>query len=591
MFVQFGDSGAHETTGTWFGGVDDTSFGWLTHSTASAPRPQAASSAPRPQAGSSAPRRCGVVIVPPIGYEYWTTHRSLRVLAERLAAEGFLVLRLDLRGTGDARGNMWDGAQSVASWRGDVANAVEELRRLGAYSVSLVGLRFGATLAMQPESTLSIDRVVGWLPVVDGKRYARELSMLSTPVPDEASVYGTAARVLAGTVLTDALLSDIAATSLKTPGKPARDVLVVDRDDRPGSATLVDKLRVNAVEVEHVDQPGASAMLDVPTEEATVPDAHIDTIVQYLAPLAATAEVLPRAELTFPNTEVMLESGVRERMITLGPNCLVGIEASPAGPDTDTAVLFLNTGSEPHVGSGRVWVEFSRALAASGTAAIRLDFRGWGESPDDGLAPGRPYDAHTVDDVRDAVLGLRSRYQHVVVVGLCAGAWVGLRNIADLPLDGFVAFNPQLYWQQGDPVEALMSDTRKRRIDEIAEIKTGAITGEWARLEDGAPRCGRGQWIEDLAAAAVPVVLAFSPGDDGIEYLQDRFASRIERATTDPAATLEIRTMDSLDHPMHRHWRRSEGLAVIHAVVDKVRQAKSTATTVLRPDLLASYSA
>jgi len=43
----------------------------------------------------------GVVVVPPIGYELWSSHRTLRTLAERLAGQGCSVLRFDFDGTGD----------------------------------------------------------------------------------------------------------------------------------------------------------------------------------------------------------------------------------------------------------------------------------------------------------------------------------------------------------------------------------------------------------------------------------------------------------------------------------------------------------
>ena len=50
----------------------------------------------------------GVVIVPPVGYEYWSSHRTLRTLAERLAGQGCCALRFDFDGTGDSAGDQWD---------------------------------------------------------------------------------------------------------------------------------------------------------------------------------------------------------------------------------------------------------------------------------------------------------------------------------------------------------------------------------------------------------------------------------------------------------------------------------------------------
>ena len=130
-------------------------------------------------------------------------------------------------------------------------------------------------------------------------------------------------------------------------------------------------------------------------------------------------------------------------------------------------MVFLNSGSEVHTGPGRAWVEYARGLARPGVEVLRVDFRGWGESPDEGHAPGRPYDEHTVNDAIDVVEARRAQGRRVVLAGLCAGAWIGLKAATQVRVDGVIAINPQLYWQPGDPVEALMTTTRARRRSEI----------------------------------------------------------------------------------------------------------------------------
>src|SRR5262249_60982393 len=120
---------------------------------------------------------------------------------------------------------------------------------------------------------------------------------------------------------------------------------------------------------------------------------------------------------------------IGEGVVRLCTSRLVAIETRPGGGSTGETVVFLNTGSEHHVGSGRVWVELARRLAARGKTALRVDFRGWGESPDDGFAPGRPYDAHTIEGVRTGADALRERGDRTVALaGSCAGAWVALRE-------------------------------------------------------------------------------------------------------------------------------------------------------------------
>ena len=70
---------------TWFGPEEGPLFGWLHW----------------PDDGTA---RAGVVVCPPSGYEAVCAHRTLRVVAERLAERGFAVLRFDYDGTGDSAG-------------------------------------------------------------------------------------------------------------------------------------------------------------------------------------------------------------------------------------------------------------------------------------------------------------------------------------------------------------------------------------------------------------------------------------------------------------------------------------------------------
>src|SRR4051812_12036371 len=86
------------------------------------------------------PRATAVVICNPLGDDYVRAHRSLRHLAEALAAAGYPVLRFDFHGTGDSAGDERDPGR-VEAWRRDVGAAVDELRaRSGAAAISIVGL-------------------------------------------------------------------------------------------------------------------------------------------------------------------------------------------------------------------------------------------------------------------------------------------------------------------------------------------------------------------------------------------------------------------------------------------------------------------
>jgi alpha-beta hydrolase superfamily lysophospholipase len=117
-----------------------------------------------------------VLICPPFGQEGMRTHRFFKVLAERLARAGIATCA----STSTARATRWatrsDG--ELDGWRRDLCSAHEELRRRAPASrIVWIGARLGATLAVLAARNGRCDpaRLVLWEPVIDGRRYAREL--------------------------------------------------------------------------------------------------------------------------------------------------------------------------------------------------------------------------------------------------------------------------------------------------------------------------------------------------------------------------------------------------------------------------------
>ena len=129
------------------------------------------------------PRNCaardqGVLICPPIGHEYMRSHLAVDRLARRLAKEGFTALKFDYFATGDSAGETEEG--SCERWRESIRLAIEELMDLaGTHRISIVGLRFGASLAASLElQSTSIESFVAWDLVVSGGRYIGELQRM-----------------------------------------------------------------------------------------------------------------------------------------------------------------------------------------------------------------------------------------------------------------------------------------------------------------------------------------------------------------------------------------------------------------------------
>ena len=570
MDVAHPHAGSTQTDGIWFGPAGRPLAGWLTS------RPGA------PSASESA-----VVIAPPTGYAYWCSHRPLRLLAERLAAAGHDVLRIDYDGTGDSAGDQWD-ADRVAAWRESLAHGGQAMRDRGATRLTLVGGRIGATLVLLDARALGADRVVAWLPPARGRRYGKEVRLLGEPVPVNHEPHGRRGTlVLAGSVFTADTVREISGLTLTDlTAAPAPAVLVVD-DPAESSADAVQRLREIGTDVDHLIAADAEDALETPPEYAEDPDRLIDQIAGWVGVARAGARPVVRPPASGPvprHGEVASipwrDGVVHERFLRLGPEGHAAVMTEPDDVAPDAAVLvLLNSGSESHVGPGRAWVEFARDLALGGRCIVRADFVGWGESPDRDASPGRPYDAACVADALSIVQALRrDGHRRIVLGGLCAAAWIALDAARSGDVDGVLAINPQLYWRQGDPVEIDWDVIRARRADEIRRVDYGARTHLWDVL-DAVGMPGRvGRWLDELVDRPARIELLFTERDDGLVFLRRRLHRHLRRLRA--ADRIGVHEVSEIDHPMHHSWLRAQMAGVIEQSLERidarVRELEST---------------
>jgi len=130
------------------------------------------------------------------------------------------------------------------------------------------------------------------------------------------------------------------------------------------------------------------------------------------------------------------------------------------------AVLFLNIGSNHHVGPHRMTVTFARALASLGFATLRFDIAGLGESQ---VAQkdeeNRLYSKTSIADVKAAMnfLHVHGGFKRFILIGLCSGAYLAFHTaVQDTRVAGQILINPQTFhWREGDSLELAMRRSYK----------------------------------------------------------------------------------------------------------------------------------
>jgi alpha-beta hydrolase superfamily lysophospholipase len=535
-------------------------------------------------------RAAAIVLCPALGYEYMSAYRTWRILAERLAALGFDVWRFDYDGTGNSSGDC-DDVDRVGAWLRSIAMVIAEARGLSSSPrLALVGLRAGALLALRAAAADGdIERLVLWSPFASGRAYVRELKATARlshlgegAAPDESAINAEGHLVTRDTA---EALASWTVESVDT--RPAREVLLLDRDDRSLDSRIETRLTALGSQVTRVSVAGTADML-MPPHLAQVPETAVDQVTRWFDEWMvglAKAAVGPakvadgpakaadgpakagphRRNVASGFSRTNVASGFSrtftERAVRFGPDeRLFGIITAPNEQTTAPSVILLNTGAGHHVGPHRLYVPLAREWAARGHVVFRFDLGGIGDSrPPGNLDPNIAYPAHMLDDAREAIAFIRREApnRRVIVAGLCSGGWLAFRAARDgLVVDGVVSINPPLYLRDGDAGRQWVHEGReleryqrsmrdpskwmkalrgrasyatftRMAATAIAQRMTMGMAGRRGTLfPDGLARD-----LMTIAERGVRILFVFSRGDNGLAYFQLHAQPALRRPT------------------------------------------------------------
>jgi uncharacterized protein len=233
-------------------------------------------------------RNTAILLCYPFGDEYMRTHKAVRQLTLQLAKAGFHLLRFDYFATGDSAGESEEG--TIEQWIDDVGIAADELKETsGLASISIVGLRLGATIATEAVATRTdVSDLVLWDPVVNGADYYEELirppPYLYGDAPPPAPKRGETAGAL-GYPVTPALRSGLERLELTAkPVTGARRVSLVVSHERNDYMRLKDHLQQHPTfHYQHVASPAPWIEPEKSAGAMVLPHEIIQAIVSRLS--------------------------------------------------------------------------------------------------------------------------------------------------------------------------------------------------------------------------------------------------------------------------------------------------------------------
>ncbi|WP_349899562.1 hypothetical protein [Parafrigoribacterium soli] len=373
----------------------------------------------------------GVVVCPPIGYDYTVAYRTLRYLADRIAESGIPVIRFDYPGFGDSTAPL-----SMDAFGQGAELAAGALRSSGCDSIVYLGLGSGALVAsLAAAGDPAPAGLVLWDPVSSGRQWMRrQRSIYSLALGSLAEEAPDGVVEIAGAEMPQWFAEGIEALSYDAGVASRVPTLVAVRAGKGG--VVPPSLRPVQERCDVLEVTEHEESLDVSSVDSWIPAASVNVVTGWLNSRFATDRRPLPVPLPVPVDLVYFSyegSAVEERLRRIGPNDLFGIETRPAGGADDLPVVILHNGSAEHrTGATRHQVDLARRLAVLGFRALRVDRRGTGETGEvHSEEPKMLFAKEWLEDGADIIADLAMPREKIGVAGMCVGSWVGLAAASD----------------------------------------------------------------------------------------------------------------------------------------------------------------
>jgi pimeloyl-ACP methyl ester carboxylesterase len=387
---------------------------------------------------AAAPTRVWVVC-PPFAEEEKSAHRTLVELADSLVADGDAVFFLAYRGTGDSDGDF--AIASLTAWRQDIAAALAFVRARFPNNVyGLLGLRLGASLAVQLAAEIDVQNLLLIEPVLRGSSFLMQLG----------------ARKKLRAAMTEQEAGGLGPEAVEAEPETL-DSLNEDLDGWPIGIQMRDELNALSLNTSSLQFFGKTLVLQIAPREKIAPP--LEQFAKTLNPQALVrAVVMPafwnrldlvdsslliqavkdfdfsisqKAEVASPSLQPSAPSlSIQALTLESAGKTIVAVHHHSLQSPTSNLV-FLHGWTGYRTGPHQMLARAARQFVGQARCVLRFDFAGRGDSEGEAVLSTL---ATMADDARAAIRFARSRYPEVpvILVGLCSGCEIAFA-VADEP--------------------------------------------------------------------------------------------------------------------------------------------------------------
>lgn len=322
-------------------------------------------------------KNVAVIIIGPIGPEYISCHRSIKLLAEQLSHSGFHSIRYDPIGMGNSSGTL-DDENIWSKWKKTPVCISEFLTKKFEYDdVILIGLRSGCILLSEVLNQLPTKTIILWHPIIKGTTFIRSIQLLDSVLYEDSDVTNNNILEGGGYPFTEALQSEIKKIDLLSQDYTnIKNTLLIN--SQSNKHPLKDILHSIGSKIDSYSLDGLDDMIKQVTL-SKIPYTNIEIIVNWLNEYKTFDQINPPYPTSISpklSTNFYCETIVNIK----AKRKIFGILTTPNKQNINKIVIFVNTGAAHHTGPNRIHVDASRILSTHGITTLRIDLSNLGES-------------------------------------------------------------------------------------------------------------------------------------------------------------------------------------------------------------------